>query len=60
MELKSGGIETFFVNWHDEEKNKENFYNLFSKIDKSSIKVYLKYLNTEKKFDEYMKDSIKE
>ena len=60
MKLKSGGIETFFVNWYDEEKNKENFYNLFSKIDKSSIKVYLKYLNTEKKFDEYMKDSIKE
>ena len=55
MKLKSGGIETFFINWYND-KTKEKFYELFNMIDKTSIKVYLKYLNTEKKFDDYVND----
>ena len=50
IKLKSGEINTFFINWYNKE-TKKKFDELFSKIDKSSIKVYLKYLNTEKKFD---------
>ncbi|WP_338971028.1 tetratricopeptide repeat protein [Fusobacterium nucleatum] len=53
IKLKSGEINTFFVNWYNKE-TKKKFDELFSKIDKSSIKVYLKYLNTEKKFDKYL------
>ena len=55
IKLKSGEIKTFFINWYNKE-TKKKFDELFSKIDKSSIKVYLKYLNTEKKFDKYLKE----
>ena len=55
IKLKSGEINTFFINWYNKE-TKKKFDELFSKIDKSSIKVYLKYLNTEKKFDKYLKE----
>jgi len=55
IKLKSGEINTFFINWYNKE-TKKKFDKLFSKIDKSSIKVYLKYLNTEKKFDKYLKE----
>ena len=58
MKLKSGEIETFFIDWYSD-KTKKKFDELFSKIDKSSIKVYLKYLNTEKKFDKYLKEEKK-
>ena len=52
IKLKSGEIKTFFINWYNNE-TKEKFYELFKTIDKTSIKVYLKYLNTEKKFISY-------
>jgi len=55
IKLKSGEINTFFINWYNKE-TKKKFDELFSKIDKSSIKVYLKYLNTEKKFNKYLKE----
>ena len=55
IKLKSGKLETFFINWYND-KTKEKFYELFNMIDKTSIKVYLKYLNTEKKFDDYVND----
>ena len=55
IKLKSGEIKTFFINWYNNE-TKEKFYELFNTIDKTSIKVYLKYLNTEKKFDDYVND----
>ncbi|MEJ6464842.1 tetratricopeptide repeat protein [Fusobacterium nucleatum] len=58
IKLKSGEINTFFINWYNKE-TKKKFDELFSKIDKSSIKVYLKYLNTEKKFDKYLKEEKK-
>ena len=59
IKLKSGEIKTFFINWYNKE-TKKKFDELFSKIDKSSIKVYLKYLNTEKKFDKYLKEEKEE
>ena len=52
IKLKSGEINTFFINWYDN-KSKEKFYEIFNKIDKTKIEVYLKYLNTEKKIEEY-------
>ena len=52
IKLKSGEINTFFINWYDD-KSKEKFYEIFNKIDKTKIEVYLKYLNTEKKIEEY-------
>lgn len=52
IKLKSGEIKTFFIDWYNN-KTKEKFYELFNMIDKTSIKVYLKYLNTEKKFVSY-------
>ena len=52
IKLKSGEIETFFIGWYND-KTKKKFYELFNTIDKTSIKVYLKYLNTEKKFASY-------
>jgi TETRATRICOPEPTIDE REPEAT FAMILY PROTEIN len=55
IKIKSGTIKTFLINWYNK-KTKKNFYKLFEKIDKSSIKIYLKYLNTEKKFDDYVND----
>ena len=55
IKLKSGEINTFFIDWYNKE-TKKKLDELFSKIDKSSIKVYLKYLNTEKKFDKYLKE----
>ena len=58
IKLKSGEINTFFINWYNKE-TKKKFNELFSKIDKSSIKIYLKYLNTEKKFDKYLKEEKK-
>jgi len=58
IKLKSGEINTFFINWYNKE-TKKKFDELFSKIDKSSIKVYLKYLNTEKKFNKYLKEEKK-
>jgi len=58
IKLKSGEINTFFINWYNKE-TKKKLDELFSKIDKSSIKVYLKYLNTEKKFDKYLKEEKK-
>ena len=58
IKLKSGEINTFFINWYNKE-TKKKFDELFSKIDKSSIKIYLKYLNTEKKFDKYVKEEKK-
>jgi len=53
IKLKSGEIKTFFINWYNKE-TKKKFYELFSKVDKSSVKVYLKYLNTENKLNEIL------
>ena len=58
IKLKSGEINTFFINWYNKE-TKKKFDELFKTIDKTSIKVYLKYLNTEKKFDKYLKEEKK-
>ena len=55
IKLKSGEIETFFIDWYSD-KTKKKFYELFDTIDKTSIKVYLKYLNTEEKFEKYGKE----
>ena len=55
IKLKSGEIETFFIDWYSD-KTKKKFYELFDIIDKTSIKVYLKYLNTEEKFEKYGKE----
>ncbi|OFL29452.1 hypothetical protein HMPREF2775_09295 [Fusobacterium sp. HMSC064B12] len=52
IKIKSGEIKTFFIDWYND-KTKKKFYELFNTIDKTSIKVYLKYLNTEKKFASY-------
>ena len=58
IKLKSGEINTFFIDWYNKE-TKKKFDELFKTIDKTSIKVYLKYLNTEKKFDKYLKEEKK-
>ena len=55
IKLKSGEIETFFIDWYSD-KTKKKFYELFDTVDKTSIKVYLKYLNTEEKFEKYGKE----
>ena len=34
---------------------KKKFYEIFNEIDKTKIEVYLKYLNTEEKFEKYGK-----
>ena len=55
IRLKSGEIKTFFINWYDD-KSKKKFYEIFNEIDKTKIEVYLKYLNTEEKFEKYGKE----
>ena len=55
IKLKSGEIKTFFINWYDD-KSKKKFYKIFNEIDKTKIEVYLKYLNTEEKFEKYGKE----
>ena len=55
IKLKSGEIKTFFINWYDD-KSKKKFYEIFNEIDKTKIEVYLKYLNTEEKFEKYGKE----
>ena len=55
IKLKSGEIKTFFINWYDD-KSKKKFHEIFNEIDKTKIEVYLKYLNTEEKFEKYGKE----
>ena len=54
IKLKSGKIKTYFINWYND-KMKKKFYEIFNEIDKTKIEVYLKYLNTEEKFEKYGK-----
>ena len=50
IKLKSGKLETFFINWYDEEKNKDNFYNIM-KNEIITPDISLKYFNTEEKLN---------
>ena len=54
VKIKSGKIKTFFIDWYNE-KTEENFYNIFEKIDKTSVNIYLKYLNTEENMNIHFK-----
>ena len=59
IKLKSGKLETFFINWYDEEKNKDNFYNIM-KNEIITPDISSKYFNTEKKLNKDIKDNIEE
>ena len=54
VNTKNGKIKTYFINWYND-KMKKKFYEIFNEIDKTKIEVYLKYLNTEEKFEKYGK-----
>jgi len=56
VNTKNGKIETFFVNWYSEE-NKKNFYNIM-KNEIITPDISLKYFNTEKKLNKYVKDEV--
>ena len=52
IKLKSGKLKTFFINWYDEEKNRDNFYNIM-RNEVITPDISSKYFNTEEKFEEY-------
>ena len=59
IKLKSGKLETFFINWYDEEKNKDNFYNIM-KNEIITPDISLKYFNTENRLNEILHSEEKE
>ena len=56
IKLKSGKLETFFINWYSKE-TKKNFYNIM-KNEIITPDISSKYFNTEKKLNKYVKDEI--
>jgi len=56
VNTKNGKIDTFFVNWYSEE-TKKTFYNIM-KNEIITPDISLKYFNTEKKLNKYVKDEV--